>query len=227
LLTDQKDLQTVHVATFNMHDPVARYNPNPSQLTYKVSLDVYRKASLNIFKIFQSHCDKVQKAGLDEAFLDVTDIVNARLVERYAAEISEDANEEFPDEILWNPLGFLALSDEESELLNPTTETAEGEEAISHLIASDKSPPAPKLKGTWKDLQLSIGAEIAKEIREDIFKTLQYTCSAGIAHNKTVAKLCSALNKPNKQVGLADTFFWLKLLADMEFDRQQCERVSY
>jgi DNA polymerase eta len=190
-----------------MHDPVARYNPSPSQLTHKVSLDVYRKASLNIFKIFQSHCDKVQKAGLDEAFLDVTDIVNARLVERYAAEISEDATEEFPDEIDWNPLGFLALSDEESELLNPTTETAEGEEAISHLIASDKSPPAPKLKGTWKDLQLSIGAEIAKEIREDIFKTLQYTCSAGIAHNKTVAKLCSALNKPNKQVGLADTFF--------------------
>jgi DNA polymerase eta len=186
-----------------MHDPIAKYNENPSQLTHKVSLDIYRKASQNIFKIFQKHCSKVQKAGLDEAFLDVTDIVNTRLIERYGSLFTEDATGEFSYEIDWEPLGFLALSDEESSLLNPTTETADGGDAVSHLIASDRSPPAPKLKGNWKDLQLSIGAEIAKEIRRDIFDTLKYTCSAGIAHNKTVAKLCSALNKPNKQVSLA------------------------
>ena len=114
---DAKDLRLVHVATFNMHDPIARYNSNPSQLTHKVSLDIYRKASLNIFKIFQNHCTKVQKAGLDEAFLDVTDIVNSRLIKRYAAEISDDSAEEFPYEINWEQLGFLALSDEESKRL--------------------------------------------------------------------------------------------------------------
>jgi DNA polymerase eta len=193
----ETDLQPVHVATFNMHDPVARYHENAAQTTHKVSLDIYRKASLNIFKIFLKHCSKVQKAGLDEAFLDVTDLVNARLMERYPDEIV--SGEEFSRDIDWEPLGFLALSDEESELVNPTSIPVDGK-VDQHLIATDKSPPAPKLRGSWKDLQLSIGAELAKEIRREIFETLHYTCSAGIAHNKTVAKLCSALNKPNKQV---------------------------
>lgn len=197
LLTNVTDLRPVHVATFNMHDPVARYHEDADQTTHKVSLDVYRKASLNIFKIFLKHCSKVQKAGLDEAFLDVTEIVNAKLTERYANEIA--SGEEFSREIDWEPLGFLALSDEESELINPTSQPLYGE-TNQHLIATDKSPPAPKLRGNWKDLQLSIGAEVAKEIRKEIFDILHYTCSAGIAHNKTVAKLCSALNKPNKQV---------------------------
>ncbi|KAI8575106.1 hypothetical protein K450DRAFT_263282 [Umbelopsis ramanniana AG] len=210
------NLRPVHVATFNMHDPIAKYNDNPSQLTHKVSLDIYRKASQNIFKIFQKYCSKVQKAGLDEAFLDVTDIVNARLIEKYGSLFSEDATEEFSNEIDWEPLGFLALSDEESSLLNPTS--VEGDDAVSHLIASDRSPPAPKLKGNWKDLQLSIGAEIAKEIRKDIFDTLKYTCSAGIAHNKTVAKLCSALNKPNKQTTMRETIV-LKFMKSIPFTK--------
>ncbi|CAM0140233.1 unnamed protein product [Umbelopsis sp. WA50703] len=198
----ETDLQPVHVATFNMHDPVARYHENAAQTTHKVSLDIYRKASLNIFKIFLKHCSKVQKAGLDEAFLDVTDLVNARLMERYPDEIV--SGEEFSRDIDWEPLGFLALSDEESELVNPTSIPVDGK-VDQHLIATDKSPPAPKLRGSWKDLQLSIGAELAKEIRREIFETLHYTCSAGIAHNKTVAKLCSALNKPNKQTTMRES----------------------
>ncbi|KAJ3182699.1 DNA-directed DNA polymerase eta rad30 [Geranomyces variabilis] len=54
----------------------------------------------------------------------------------------------------------------------------------------------------WRDLQLRVAAEISQEIRATVYKELQYTCSAGIAHNKTLAKLCSGLNKPNKQTVL-------------------------
>ena len=46
---------------------------------------------------------------------------------------------------------------------------------------------------------LAIGAIIVEEIRADIRETLGYNCSAGIAHNKTLAKLCCGLNKPNRQ----------------------------
>ncbi|KAI8143863.1 hypothetical protein BJV82DRAFT_87272 [Fennellomyces sp. T-0311] len=52
---------------------------------------------------------------------------------------------------------------------------------------------------TWHDLQLAVGAEIAAQIRKEIFDELHYTCSAGIAHAKVAAKLCSSKNKPNKQ----------------------------
>jgi DNA polymerase eta len=69
---------------------------------------------------------------------------------------------------------------------------------------------------------LIVGAQIVKEIRDDIFTKLGYKCSAGIANNKvectyfvcelikicikififdlkTLAKLCCGINKPNKQ----------------------------
>ena len=49
------------------------------------------------------------------------------------------------------------------------------------------------------DTLLAIGALIIEEIRKDVYDTLGYRCSAGVAHNKTYAKLCCGINKPNKQ----------------------------
>ncbi|KAJ3096310.1 DNA-directed DNA polymerase eta rad30 [Phlyctochytrium planicorne] len=56
----------------------------------------------------------------------------------------------------------------------------------------------------WKDLALRIGADFSSKIRKAIWEELGYTCSSGIAHNKTLAKLCSSMNKPNKQTILRD-----------------------
>ncbi|KAL4920874.1 hypothetical protein BDW62DRAFT_175465 [Aspergillus aurantiobrunneus] len=44
-----------------------------------------------------------------------------------------------------------------------------------------------------------IGSEIVRSVRMAVWNTLSYTCSAGIAKNKMMAKLGSATNKPNKQ----------------------------
>ena len=38
---------------------------------------------------------------------------------------------------------------------------------------------------------------LASRIREEIFTKMQMTCSAGIAPNKMLAKICSELDKPN------------------------------
>lgn len=46
---------------------------------------------------------------------------------------------------------------------------------------------------------MAIGAKIVEEIREAIFKETNYRCSAGIAHNKVLAKLACGLHKPNRQ----------------------------
>jgi hypothetical protein len=40
------------------------------------------------------------------------------------------------------------------------------------------------------------GARVAAAARMAVFHELGYTCSAGIAHNKLLAKIASALNKP-------------------------------
>ncbi|KAJ3318972.1 DNA-directed DNA polymerase eta rad30 [Boothiomyces sp. JEL0866] len=51
----------------------------------------------------------------------------------------------------------------------------------------------------WEDLQLALAADISAQIRGEIYEKLGYTSSTGIAHNKTLAKLISSENKPNKQ----------------------------
>lgn len=45
-------------------------------------------------------------------------------------------------------------------------------------------------------------ANLVREIRETVFRELNITLSAGIAPNKTLAKLCSAMYKPNRQTTL-------------------------
>lgn len=51
----------------------------------------------------------------------------------------------------------------------------------------------------YSDWKLKLGSDICQNIRDAIFKECRYTCSAGIAHNKTLAKLVSSMHKPNKQ----------------------------
>jgi nucleotidyltransferase/DNA polymerase involved in DNA repair len=48
-------------------------------------------------------------------------------------------------------------------------------------------------------LRLLLGASIVSDIRRAVKEQTGYTCSAGIAHNKILAKLCASMNKPNKQ----------------------------
>lgn len=51
--------------------------------------------------------------------------------------------------------------------------------------------------------RLKQGAVIAERMRNEIFRETGLTTSAGIAHNKLLAKLCGGINKPNGQTVLA------------------------
>ncbi|KAG9284815.1 hypothetical protein G9A89_003738 [Geosiphon pyriformis] len=171
------ELQLVHVATYVNGEIEPQYHLNPHYATHKVSLDTYRRASSQIFQILQRYCTLIQRASVDEAYMDVTDFVNERLVKRFH-ELNESSQ---APEIDWNGLGIIWSNTRNEDV------------------------DADKEKNTWNDWQLAIAAELASEIRETVLMELGYTCSAGIAHNKTLAKLCSALNKPNKQTVLKGT----------------------
>nr|GMC85498.1 DNA polymerase kappa [Ipomoea batatas] len=43
------------------------------------------------------------------------------------------------------------------------------------------------------------GAEVAEELRESVYNETGLTCSAGVAPNRLLAKVCSDINKPNGQ----------------------------
>ncbi|XP_012590707.1 PREDICTED: DNA polymerase eta isoform X3 [Condylura cristata] len=49
------------------------------------------------------------------------------------------------------------------------------------------------------DLHLTVGALIVEEMRAAIERQTGFQCSAGISHNKVLAKLACGLNKPNRQ----------------------------
>jgi len=52
----------------------------------------------------------------------------------------------------------------------------------------------------WDDVVMSLAAETIHEIRKEVEEKLGYTCSAGIATNKMLAKLAAGWKKPNQQV---------------------------
>jgi len=74
--------------------------------------------------------------------------------------------------------------------------------------ATGKMPYGDWLAGTSSlpegDALLAAGAAVVAELRHAVRVELGYSCSAGIAHNKLLAKLCSGLHKPSKQTVLPE-----------------------
>lgn len=82
------------------------------------------------------------------------------------------------------------------------------QEISSHIgkkLSDDEDPTAahipPEDRKAYRksDVKLLIGSSIVNEIRAAVKAKTGYDCSAGIAHNKILAKLVCGMNKPNKQ----------------------------
>lgn len=116
----------------------------------------YRQASNQIHSFFLSYSSKVEKLGLDENYLDVTDLVRDR------------------------------------ERMNN-----EKDEINGHVIGEYSNKCAC---GCHE--RLSIGSQIAFEIRTKLKNDLGFTCCAGVSYNKLLAKLTGSVHKPNQQTTL-------------------------
>ncbi|GAA94107.1 uncharacterized protein L969DRAFT_46653 [Mixia osmundae IAM 14324] len=176
----------VHVATYMDSQPVSGYYDNPRPETHKVSLDPYRRESQKILKIFGDLCPLIEKASIDEAFLDFTAPVRQLMLERYPilAQPPDNLDEPLPPPpttLPWSELGNLIPVD------------------------PDAPPETDDEPITWQDVALALGAEMMEKCRKEVYTQLGYTCSAGIAKNKMLSKLCSAWKKPNAQTVLRDT----------------------
>ncbi|KAJ2554496.1 N-acetyltransferase eso1 [Coemansia sp. RSA 1933] len=196
------ELKLVHVATFSGTNPPA-YHPSPAVSTHKVSLDGYRRASREIMSVVKRMCPTMSKVSIDEAYLDVTSMVREQIINDFSRGVLEWASDSL----------FNSTQSDESELPLPTPAvrwihlSRKGKE--KEPIASESNGLATEygvLVGNvsqmtvgWQDLQLRYAAKISNNIRNTIFQELGYTTSAGIAHNKFLAKIGSGLNKPNKQ----------------------------
>ncbi|KAK0653444.1 putative N-acetyltransferase [Cercophora samala] len=184
------ELIAQHVATWREGDDKWAYREDAAEhiATDKVSLDPYRLESRRIMRIIKEHLpggslQKVEKASIDEVFLDLTAHVREIMLERYGEELGGpapygDVNEELPMP------GVKALDWQADALVD----LGEGETQEGEFDDPD-----------WDDVALLVASEIVRNVRGVIREKLGYTCSAGVSRNKLLSKLGSAYKKPNQQ----------------------------
>ena len=175
-----------HVATWKEGDEKWAYHKDAFAhiATHKVSLDPYRLESRRILSCIKDvlpapPLQRVEKASVDEVFLDLSAQIHSILLERYP-EINGPAPYDDPTEFLPRP---------------PTTALDWHTDALVDLDSSETEDDDPD----WDDIAILVGSEIVRSVRAAIRERLKYTCSAGIARNKMIAKLGSAHKKPNQQ----------------------------
>ncbi|KAI0050439.1 DNA/RNA polymerase [Auriscalpium vulgare] len=191
------ELLVVHVATYKEGDAEPQYWDNPDTSTHKVSLDYYRRESAKIIAIFKEGLPEgeIEKASIDEAFIDFTNLVHTEILERFPhlKQLPPDAPHGLdtvlppPPPISWQNLGNVV------PIHSPPP--ADGGEQAAEVGDVDGDDAGP----TWHDVALSIAAERMDKIRADVRTRLGYTTSAGIARNKFLAKLSASYKKYDSQ----------------------------
>jgi DNA polymerase eta len=176
-----------HVATWKEGDVTWSYGDGDEAFreiaSRKVSLDPYRLQSRKILatikEFLPADVQKVEKASIDEVFLDLSAQVHGIMLERYP-ELKGPPPYDDPSEPLVRP---------------PTTALDWAADALVDLDKAQSEEDDPD----WDDVAILIASEIVRDVRAEIYKKLHFTCSAGISKNKMLAKLGSAHKKPNSQ----------------------------
>ncbi|NP_001122409.2 polymerase (DNA directed) iota isoform X1 [Nasonia vitripennis] len=141
-------------------------------------LTPYRRMSAKILELLHQFTSSVEKLGLDENFIDVTSVVN-----EYTTRIGNNSKSSQHDE---------NTTREESTFVQ--------QEDMDHCMPVGKIFSTPEEECPCGcHTRLAVASSIAMDMRSKILNELGLTCSAGIAHNKLLAKLGGAVNKPNQQ----------------------------
>lgn len=90
-------------------------------------------------------------------------------------------------------VGYDTIADYVQYVTNKVTHANNDEDDLEHLAEEDQE------SFEKSDIKLLIASSIVNEIRAEVLEKTGFQCSAGIAHNKILAKLVCGLNKPNKQ----------------------------
>ncbi|XP_073154527.1 DNA polymerase eta isoform X2 [Henckelia pumila] len=139
----------------------------------KADLSVYRNAGSEVISILSGK-GRCERASIDEVYLDLTEAAETMLTE--------------------HPNGILDLINEEaikSHVLGLHLDDHNARDCVREWFLMNN--------GDHRDKLLACGALIVTELRLEVLKQTEFTCSAGIAHNKMLAKLTSGMHKPAQQ----------------------------
>ncbi|AQL00729.1 DNA polymerase eta [Zea mays] len=144
----------------------------------KANLNLYRSAGVEVVAILASK-GKCERASIDEVYLDLTDAAKEMLLQAPLDSPEGIFMEATKSNILGLPAAMIY-----SECQR------EGKECEGMLCQSEAD---------YQDKLLACGAIIVAQLRVKVLEETQFTCSAGIAHNKMLAKLVSGMYKPAQQ----------------------------
>ncbi|XP_050540590.1 DNA polymerase eta-like [Daktulosphaira vitifoliae] len=148
------------------------------ELHGKADLSKYREASQKVFEVLSEFSPCVQRASIDEAYVDLTSAVINYLKSKKNKLLTE------------------------LDLPNTYIEGYSTNGSNEDKIKCTKSWLRDVYNNELQDdnmLRLTVGAIMVENLRMSIFTKTGFRCSAGIANNKILAKLACGLNKPNKQ----------------------------
>ncbi|XP_061600893.1 DNA polymerase eta isoform X2 [Cololabis saira] len=164
----------------------------------KADLTHYRDASVEVIEVM-SRFAVIERASIDEAYMDLTAGVQQRLKAMTDKEI--DACLLKATYIQGYPQIGLESSSEDGVLTEDSVLDKEEQRSRGLQQWLTSLPPSSGEQNS-ADLQLTVGAIIVEEMRAAVEKHTGFQCSAGISHNKVLAKLACGLNKPNRQTVL-------------------------
>lgn len=145
------------------------------ELRGKADLTKYRKASAEVFNIVCGYDPSiiVERASIDEAFLDLTNYVALQSLDSVDTEQLSD-------------IYVSGFEDSDNPIKDYVQRIREDEQELGS-------------EETRNDINLLIAAKAVNDIRLAIKRETQFSCSAGVSHNKVLSKLGCGLKKPNGQ----------------------------
>ncbi|KAJ8725395.1 hypothetical protein PYW08_003578 [Mythimna loreyi] len=150
--------------------------PSVPCLRGKADISKYREAGKEVARVLQKFSPLLERASIDEAYLDITAPVQERLK-------------------------TLNVNTIHSGMMPNTF--ALGYDCVDEFLADVHTCGIENMEFDYEHAKrLLVGAVIVSEIRAAVYEETGYRCSAGIAHNKILAKLVCGMNKPNKQTVL-------------------------
>ncbi|KAI9434193.1 DNA/RNA polymerase [Lactarius indigo] len=193
------ELMVVHVATYKRETRGRSISIAAGRKSAHVSLDYYRRESAKIISIFKEGLPEgeIEKASIDEAFIDFTRPVRAELLARYPYLSQVPADAPHGLDTALPPPPQMSLG--KHGILIPVDPPPPEDSDSPHKVRKDVNEDEEDEPRTWHDVALAIAAELMDKIRAEVRTQLGYTTSAGIARNKFLAKLTASYKKRDSQ----------------------------
>ncbi|SCW02828.1 LAFE_0F15170g1_1 [Lachancea fermentati] len=150
---------------------------------FKVSLDPYRRESRKILKVFNEWCDVVEKASVDEVFLDLGRCCFSMLMFDESVHSFNEIRRVFKE------------GEYDLDLYLPPVPRNLDIQFDGNVY----NPEKRSLFEDWDDVIFCLASILTNRIRSNIEEVLGYTTSCGIARTKSISKLASNFKKPAAQ----------------------------